>query len=951
MSALAQFTGDWPVISALLDEALSLPASAHATWLDSLIGERAAQRETLRALLAHHAVIETGSFLGELPPLDVEPDTASAGGLTPGSQVGAYRLIEEIGRGGMGTVWLAERADGLMQRRIALKLPRAMWGVDFAERLARERQILAGLEHQNIARLYDAGLDAQDRPYLAMEYVEGEPIDVYCRSRSLATRPCIELVLQVAAAVSHAHSRLIVHRDLKPGNILVTGGGEVKLLDFGIAKLLEGDRTQRTALTELAGRAFTPDYASPEQIKGEPLGTTSDVYSLGVVAYELLAHARPYRLKRGSAAEVEEAIASAEPMRASEAATEPFLTRQLRGDLDAILNKALKKSVDERYRSVDAFAQDLDRYLHGQPVLAQPDSRRYRIGKFVGRHRFAIAMSAALGVSVMAGVAISVWQASEARQQAARAESEVEAQLAVRDLYRETLMELSATAAKEPAALAKPHAIVAALRAKLDEMAARYTTRPTARDAQLDAVSLQLNYDSDVEGSLAVGRELLASLKEHHASADRVIRAYSYISRALFSLKRFDESERSRREAIAWQPGAVDTATVLARSFAYKDLGSLLISQGRRTEAEQVLSEGDALIDKAFPKGEFTLVPLQLSALYIGFDEAKALAFARKGHRAALAKPEADADQRAFDLLTLGTALAANGMAADAEAALHDSLKLLTPIYEPANSGLMRVFNQMVGAVSRQGDYARAALLLDDERRTLAALPGGVPRSQDRYLQARAAEIAWLAGDVAQAATFTSPTPDALFAGSVRSDNDSPLLATVQLFELAGRTDDALTQLQAIQKNWPTPGQPTALWVRLQLVMATGQLGAGRPQDAQRTAAALRGLLAREHAATGNAYRSAAELEALAAARQGDSAAAARVLAQADGVQPAPPFASPVERAESALRRADVLTALGRSDDARAAGRAALADLAAQHPDSPRLASARRFAGGASGAR
>ena len=321
MTPLSPFEAHWPAISALLDEALNLPVPERALWLEGLVGEQAAHREALRALLAHQAEVETDDFLNALPTLDTADPAPSLGRLAAGSSVGAYRLIAEIGQGGMGTVWLAERTDGMMNRRVALKLPRIVWGDTFAERLAREREILATLEHENIARLYDAGIDGHGRPFLAMEYVDGEPIDAYCRTHALPVRERVALLLQVMAAVSHAHSRLVVHRDLKPSNILVTGEAKVKLLDFGIAKLLEGDSTLRTALTELSGRALTLDYASPEQIRGEPLGTASDVYSMGVVAYELLAGARPYRLTRATAAELEESIATVEPERASSSAS------------------------------------------------------------------------------------------------------------------------------------------------------------------------------------------------------------------------------------------------------------------------------------------------------------------------------------------------------------------------------------------------------------------------------------------------------------------------------------------------------------------------------------------------------------------------------------------------------------------------------------------------------
>ena len=390
----------------------------------ALAGEHAAYRDSLRLLLKPRHGIETDDFLGHLPRFDIDAAQGPADGLGPGSQVGAYRLISEIGRGGMGTVWLAERSDGLMKRRVALKLPRVVWGDAFAERLGREREILATLEHQHIARLYDAGVDAQGRPFLAMEYVQGQSIDAYCREHSAGVRERIALLVQVMAAVSHAHARLVVHRDLKPGNILVTEDAQVKLLDFGIAKLLEGDRTRETALTELAGRALTLDYASPEQIRGEPLGTASDIYSMAVVAYELLAGMRPYRLKRVSAAELEEAIASAEPPLASASASDPRVARQLRGDLDSILNKALKKAPAERYLTMDAFAQDLQRHVQGEPVDARPDGWRYRASKFVRRYRLQVAAGMVVTVALVAGTSVALWQAREAGLSATQAKAE-----------------------------------------------------------------------------------------------------------------------------------------------------------------------------------------------------------------------------------------------------------------------------------------------------------------------------------------------------------------------------------------------------------------------------------------------------------------------------------------------------------------------------------------------
>ena len=279
----------WDRLSRLLDEALDLSPDGRARWLGALAPEDEPLKARLISLLSHAPSVQESGFLGTLPKLDVgEDESADESADRPGATVGPYRLLRQLGEGGMGTVWLADRVDGLIRRTVALKLPRGAWSHKaIAERLARERDILATLAHPHIARLYDAGDHAAGRPYLALEYVEGRPIDEYCRERGLDVRGILRVFLQVVHAVAYAHGKLVVHRDLKPSNILVTADGQVRLLDFGIAKLIDEASPLEEGLTELAGCPQTPEYASPEQVTGEPLSTASDVYSLGVVLYEL----------------------------------------------------------------------------------------------------------------------------------------------------------------------------------------------------------------------------------------------------------------------------------------------------------------------------------------------------------------------------------------------------------------------------------------------------------------------------------------------------------------------------------------------------------------------------------------------------------------------------------------------------------------------------------------
>lgn len=411
----------------LLDQALDVPGPDREGWIRSLDSSYSHLIPELRTLLERAAQVDTRDFLKTLPGIASTLEKA-------GDVVGPYRLLRELGHGGMAAVWLAERTDGLLNRAVALKLPHGEWRrAGLGERMAREREILATLNHPNIARLYDAGLTSDGQPYLALEFVEGVPIDAYCEQHALDVRSRLRLFLQVAQAVAYAHAQLVVHRDLKPSNILVTADGQVRLLDFGIAKLLDDGKATESALTEMSGRVLTLDYAAPEQILGQPITIATDVYSLGVVLYGLLTGTRPYKLARVSRAALEESIVAADPVPASEAAVARALRKQLRGDLDTILLKALKKSPPARYPTVNSLADDLDRYLNDLPVLAQRDSRWYRTGKFIRRNWVAVGASASIAIALLAGAGIALWQAELARTQQHRAE---EVKNVLEDVFR-----------------------------------------------------------------------------------------------------------------------------------------------------------------------------------------------------------------------------------------------------------------------------------------------------------------------------------------------------------------------------------------------------------------------------------------------------------------------------------------------------------------------------------
>ena len=414
---------DWHRLNRLLAAALELEGEARGVWLRALPASETDLLPLLQQLLSSKDLTETAQFAVPLPArawAEAPVATEQAGQL-----LGPYRLLRELGVGGMGTVWLAERADGAFERQVALKLPRAEW-IDrgLAQRFARERAMLASLNHPNIAQLYDAGWSESGRPYLALEYVEGAPITAWRDQQAPSIEARLRLFVDVIRAVAHAHARLIVHRDLKPSNVLVTAEGQVKLLDFGIAKLLadETASAEETELTRLAGRALTPNYAAPEQILGQPISTAADIYALGVLLFELLTGERPYRLGREMRrAALEEAIVRVDAPAPSAVAKDKATRHTLRGDLDAIVLKALKKAPEQRYETAAAFADDIERYLNHLPVQAQRASRAYRLRRFLVRNRFAAGAVSAVIVALAVGLGVALWQATVARDEAARA--------------------------------------------------------------------------------------------------------------------------------------------------------------------------------------------------------------------------------------------------------------------------------------------------------------------------------------------------------------------------------------------------------------------------------------------------------------------------------------------------------------------------------------------------
>jgi non-specific serine/threonine protein kinase/serine/threonine-protein kinase len=415
----------WQRLQVLFNAAVELSPEQRVVFLDqACAGDPDLRKQAESLILANEtSTVNLQDVIRQVAgDVNVEADVSAVG-----RRIGPYQIIQELGRGGMGDVYLAVRADDEYQMRVAIKVVQHDLGnPEVVRRFRNERQILAGLDHPCIARLLDGGTTAEGMPYVVMEYVEGEPIDRYCNNHDLSVDERLKLFRNVCAAVHYAHQNLIIHRDIKPGNILVGADGMPKLLDFGIAKLLNpelGPQTQ--AVTRMAMRLMTPEYASPEQIRGELITTASDIYSLGVVLYELLTRHRPYKFKNYSSHELEQVVGVAEPERPSTVAardTDEKLRRQLAGELDAIVMMALRKEPQRRYASAEQLSEDIRRHFEGRPVRARPDTMSYRAGKFVSRHKLGVGAAALVLLTLIGGIMTIAWQARIARAERARAE-------------------------------------------------------------------------------------------------------------------------------------------------------------------------------------------------------------------------------------------------------------------------------------------------------------------------------------------------------------------------------------------------------------------------------------------------------------------------------------------------------------------------------------------------
>jgi serine/threonine-protein kinase len=584
-------TEAWERVDAVFREAVHLDGEARREFLDSRCGDDGTLRREVESLLlwAREGEDFTAWALGPqrwmAAELSAEFDRVQGTRLESGDNLGSYQLLREVGRGGMSRVFLAERADDQYHMQVAVKVIRP--GLDSPEllgRLRQERQILAGLNHPHIAHLLDGGTTPAGTPFFVLEYVPGEPIDTYCDDRRLPIDACLELFLKVCGAVQYAHRNLIIHRDLKPSNLLVTADGEPKLLDFGIAKVLNPEAFSMTVSeTQLGARLLTPEYASPEQFQGQELTTGTDVYSLGMILYRLLTGRLPFPSEGQTLATLERVVCEAPPPLPSQAAEafEPGRGRALRGDLDRILLKALEKDPEARYGSVERFADDLHRYREGLPVSVRRPSLPYRARRFVRRHRTAFTAAAVVGLLLVAVVAYYTVRL--------RSERDAAQQLAERLTRTMNFVEEMVTQADPSATNAQEVSV----RAVVDQMAERneeLRDEPALRAAVMNQVGRLYNrlalYD-EAEAHLAQALEIRRSLSRQKSgapdldvadTAKELGNSHYYLGRPESAEALLTEAWRTRRRLL----GEDDPLTVSCEN----DLSVVLENLGRLDEAE-----------------------------------------------------------------------------------------------------------------------------------------------------------------------------------------------------------------------------------------------------------------------------------------------------------------------------------------------------------------------------
>jgi len=904
----------WQALSPYLDQALAMTDDERTAWLSALAERNPALGAQVRALLEEHRILAQEGFLEKGPAA-----LQNAAGLAA-QTIGPYTLISQIGEGGMGSVWLAERSDGRFERRVAVKFLRfALAGGGGEQRFKREGSILGRLADEHIAKLVDAGVSPSGQPYLILEYVEGDHIDRYCDDRRLDVEARLRLFLDVLAAVAHAHANLIVHRDIKPSNVLVSKDGQVKLLDFGIAKLLEaeGQEGLATPLTVEGGRAMTPEYAAPEQVTGAPVTTTTDVYALGVLLYVLLTGQHPAGSGPHSPADLVKAIVETEPTRPSgivtrtnvketttnaarRASTPEKLSRFLRGDLDTIVAKALKKNPHERYVSVTALGDDLRRYLRHEPISARPDTIAYRATKFVRRNRTVVALTALAFAATIAGVTGTVLQTRTARRQR---------DFAFRQLSRaEAINDLNSLLLSDLAPSGKPFTV--------DELLARAEHIVGRQHGGSDADRLQLlisiGRQYTVQDEYEKARQLLEEAhNQSRAQPDPSTRASAScaLAQALSRGADLPRSEALFQEGIRELPDepmfALDRVTCLLRgSEIAQNRGDASQGVARAQAAERLLKQWPFRSELLELDTTITLAGAYRNA---GRLREASVAFEQAAVR--LAALGRDDTQRAGTVFNnWGVTLTVDGRPLDAEKILGRAIAIGRDSQGERTVSSMLLVNyaralQDLERLAEAGDYA--------ERGYTKAVQGGDNMAIGQALLLRAS-IYRGQGDLEQSAQMLSEVEQRLRRSLPPGHIAFASLASQQALNARARGD-----------------APSALQLANQAVaMAQASVNSGRAG-----AFYLRTFLIRR-----------SEIELQLGHRDEAVADAAQALGQLQADAQPGTYSSYLGHAYLALARA--LSAQGKGDEARAAARSAEEQLQnALGHDHPDTRAARQLAG------
>jgi serine/threonine protein kinase/Tfp pilus assembly protein PilF len=805
----------------LFEQASALDPDARARFLAAECGDDPDLRREVEALLAANA--ETDRGFAQMIGRAVR-DALESGIDIAGRRIGPYRIVRTIGQGGMGAVYLAERADEQYRGHVAIKLGNTLFATPAAiERLRGERQILANLDHPNIARLLDGGTTDEGMPYLIMEYIEGLPIDVYCDSQRLGVRERLGIFCTVCAAVQYAHEHLVVHRDIKPSNILVTSDGWAKLLDFGIAKLLdEGDRAARAQQHTVAEqRMLSPEFASPEHILGRPITTASDIYSLGVLLYKLLAGRLPYGFVGGSLLELAEIVTTATPalpsaaaLRAEDGGPQPAvvaharrttperLARALRGDLDNIVMMALRKEPERRYRSASQFADDIRRHLAGLPVAARRDTWTYRSGKFVKRHPFGIATGVAASLFVVGYAATLVVQNERIRAEQARAEAAAEFLVGLFGLF-------------DPRqAQGRQPTVADVLKKGEERLETDLRDQPELRATLLDALGRVYYSHGDYEEARVLLERALESRRAANDTSDLAFaQTLSALAVTYFDLEEVDRAERLQQEALGLVSAATGEAS-LATAKNMTQLGRVLADKGQLDDAEHALRQAIAIFEERGERGETLSVAQNFLAsvlLYKGeLAEAQAL------YTQMLARDAGTLGENHPLVLKnragLAVVLEQRGDFARARceyvAALAGMRRVLGedhPDVGGAVNGLARVLFQL-GDLAGAEEQLRVALEIDRAR-------SGSGHWTVAYDEAKLASVLHARGNLADA--------EALYRSAIAGYGDNPgrltNIGVAQqglgdvLIEL-GRYDEAEAMLDAALASFAAAPSPPASW-------------------------------------------------------------------------------------------------------------------------------------------